>query len=291
MPNRLALLCLLVLIIIALGGCGGGGDSTAVLIAGQYFPLTVGTTWLYDTQLEVETPSETFVTTGTFTRRLAGKEPVAVNGETVMTYEFDQSATTNALPNLTGSASLPLVPAINYLFSASGGLQPVKAYYRLVGTTAELQQHLTLVAYAENDRPVTVLPQPRNILYLPPYQGTAQTASSWLVPMPLMPPMRDMTNLTVHDKLLDYGEIDQQQAGEHTRTPVASSGHYPGALLPQATTRNLLARGRGRLGARVPAASSPPRGASDRPVSGGGRTALSRPRQAVENNHAVIWNS
>jgi hypothetical protein len=205
MSNRLMLIAL-ALFVIALAGCGGESPPPTP-IPGNYFPLSTPTTWNYTTNLEVNTQSDTFFTTGTFTRHLVGKVPIHLYGGIIQAYEIDQTATTNALPVLTGSSSLPIVPAINALFSATGGLQPVKAYYVTSPATAQSPARVTFIAQAENGGPPVALPSPQDYLLNPPYDATSINVASWFVPMPLMPPMRDMSNLAVKDSVLEFSKI------------------------------------------------------------------------------------
>ena len=205
MLKRLAPVCL-VLFVLIIGGCGGGGDAP-LLIPGNYYPLTVGTTWVYDTVIEVETASELFATTGTFTRKLSSFAPVSVGGHVYDAYRFDQTSTVVTIPTLTGSASTVVAPAVKYLFSNAGGLQPVRAYYVVNPLSAGSPTNVSLVAVAENGGPVRAVASQQPMLMTPPYRGTAAQFGAQFVPTPFLPPSSTMSNLTVHDKLLDYGEL------------------------------------------------------------------------------------
>src|SRR3990172_1195662 len=138
------LCALAVLLTILVGGCGGG--SLPALIAGDYFPLVIGRVWQYNTVLEAETASDDFNTTGTMTRTLIGTEIITVLGQVMNTYVFQHDYTTSALPVLPGQASFTLLPFINYMFSDPGGLQSVRAYYRLVAATPDKPANIELVA-------------------------------------------------------------------------------------------------------------------------------------------------
>ena len=205
MSKRLAPVCL-VLFVLVIGGCGGGGDAP-LLIPGNYYPLTVGTTWVYDTVIEVETASELFATTGTFTRKLSSFAPVNVAGHVHNAYRFDQTSTAAAIPALHGAASKVVAPAVKYLFSTTGGLQPVTAYYVKNPVSAGKPANVSLLALAENGGPVKPVASPQPELMTPPYRGTAEQFSTQFIPTPLLPPSSAMSNLTVHDKLLDYGDL------------------------------------------------------------------------------------
>lgn len=214
MSKRLASVCL-VLLVLVIGGCSGGGGEAPLLIPGNYYPLTVGTTWVYDTAIEVETASELFATTGTFTRKLSSFAPLSVGGKVYDAYRFDQTCTAAAVPALKGAASKAVAPAVKYLFSKTGGLQPVTAYYVQNPFSAGNPANVSLLALAENGGPVKAVGHRQPKLMTPPYRGAAEQFSTLLIPTPLLPPSADMSTLTVRDKLLDYGNLLSVEGPAH----------------------------------------------------------------------------
>jgi hypothetical protein len=197
-------LCPMVLLaVLLLSGCGGG-ESVPVIIAGDYFPLLVGAVWQCNTVLQAETQTDNFSTTGTMTRTLVGTEDLTIGGTVVPTYVFRHDYTTNAVP-VFGAASQDVMPFINHLFSADGGLHSVLAYYRTVAATADVPAHLELVALQRVGRSRVIVDDPRPILFTPPYHGTNQSASLWFTPMPLMPFVSELSLGEHHEKTLNYG--------------------------------------------------------------------------------------
>lgn len=199
-------LCILaVLLAILVAGCGGGGSP--VVIPGDYFPLVIGTVWQFSTVLEAETPSDDFNTTGTMTRTLIGTEVITVHGVPVNTYVFQHDYTTVATPNLTGQASISVAPFIDYLFSDPGGLQSVRAYYRLIAATPEIPAHVELVALSHVGGPIVEITAPRPYFLNPPYQGATRQSNLWFTPLPLMPFPTDLTEMESKDKVLNFGSF------------------------------------------------------------------------------------
>ena len=199
--------CLLALLtVVFLAGCGGG--SAPVVLTGNYFPLAIGTTWNYTTQLDAETPSDHFTTTGTMTRRLIGTQTITIGGDSFSTYVFQHDYTAlDHTPDMPGPSSTAVLPFINYLFAATGGLASVQAYYRLVPGVPTLPTHLELVAMSRVGGPIVPMGDPRPILFNPPFHGTERAASLWFTPMPLMPSQTDMSSIEEHDKVLNYGIV------------------------------------------------------------------------------------
>jgi hypothetical protein len=218
MSKRLAVVCLVLLVLI-IGGCGGG-DDRPVVISGDYYPLRVGTTWVYDTVIQVETASDLFTTTGTFTRNISSLGPLNVGGKHYNAYAFDQTATVDSLPVLTGAGSRVVAPAVTALFSPAGGLQPVTAYYVANPAADGIPANVTLVALAENGAPPHRVPATQPLLLTPPYRGTAEQFGTQFIPTPLLPPSSTMTNLTVRDKLLDYSDLDGLNGRTHAVTEI-----------------------------------------------------------------------
>lgn len=235
------LLCIMALLaVVLLSGCGGG-DSDPVLIAGNYFPLTVGAVWVYNTILEAETPTDEFTTTGTMTRTLVGTQDLQVDGATATTYVFRHDYTTNAVPNFTGGASVDVAPFINHLFAADGGLHSVLAYYRTVAATTDEPAHIELVAVARVGEANVSVPEPRPFLYNPPYHGTMENASTWFVPMPLMPFITEMTGFEHNDKTLNYGVLGGIGGSANT---IVNISYYAADLNVDGSTAAIAGRGR-----------------------------------------------
>lgn len=239
MYRVLALACLL-LLALTLAGCGGGG-SAPVLVAGEYFPLTLGTTWTYDMTVEIETATGVATTSGTFVRDLAASVPITINGNTVQASEVSHTATLTTVPDVSDIATARLAKAINYLCSPTGGMQPLKAYYRQLPASGNLSPRLALLALAENGGAVTALPHTAPFLLNPTYQGAAQTVSGFFVPLPLRPPTADMTGLTVHDKLLDYGDVAGLNGLTHS---VISIYYFSSDVTLDGVSGKLAGRGR-----------------------------------------------
>jgi hypothetical protein len=197
-------LCLMTLLaVVLLGGCSGG-NGVPVLIPGDYFPLPVGAVWVYNTVLQAETQTDSFSTTGTMTRTLVGTEDLQIGPDLVTAFVFQHDYTTNGVPAF-GAASQDVAPFINHLFSANGGLHSVRAYYRIGPRSPDLSTQIDLVAVSRVGEPVVRLVEPRPFLFNPPYQGTAQSASLWFTPMPLMPFASELSRVEQHDKTLNYG--------------------------------------------------------------------------------------
>jgi hypothetical protein len=194
----------LMLLALLLSGCGGG-DTTPIVLTGDFFPLTVGRTWNYDVEVEAETAWNLFVTTGTFTRTLTGMVPITVDGNLTNTFEFTQISTVVSVPtgNDMGPVDRPVVRAVNKLFEPDQGLQTVRAYYSQTpgpaGTTA-----ITLVATAENGGPITLIEKPRPRLLNPPQDGFGETPTHWFLPVPMMPPTRTLSQFFERSKILGY---------------------------------------------------------------------------------------
>lgn len=198
-------LCLVALLLtLVLSGCGGGGSSPAV-IAGNYFPLTIGTVWQYSTILEAETVVENFDTTGSMTRTLVGTENITIDGSVISTYVFQHDYTTSGTPAFTSPADITVAPFVNYLFSAPGGLHSVRAYYRPIAATPDAPAHVELVALSRVGGPLAPVTPPRPFLFTPPYHGFSQQVNMWFTPLPLMPFPTDMSDTTVREKTLDFG--------------------------------------------------------------------------------------
>lgn len=211
---RCRLLFLLVLPAIwMLGGCSGSGSESPALIPGDFFPLPVGTVWEYTTVLEAETETAEFSTTGTMTRTLLGQETISVFGEDLEVYVFQHDYTAAAVPPDFGGASTEVMPFIRHLFSDPGGLQSVRAYYWDAPAQGSLPSRVELVALSLVDGPIVPVAHPRPYLLTPTYDGTELTATSWFVPLPLMPLVSNLENLLVREKLLDYGDVTGPSGG------------------------------------------------------------------------------
>lgn len=213
MSTRLALVGLILLVIL-LGGCGGGDDIPRAIL-GDYYPLTVGTTWVYDSIIEIETASELFTTTGTYTRTLSAFAPITVAGETHQAYRFDQTSTYSAVPDLTAPGSVIVNPALRYLFNVGGPGQPISTYYVQEPAATNHPARVKLVALSEYGGPLQAAGQPAPYLLTPPYHGNANEFGSWFIPLPLMPPQTTMGEIKVRDKVLDYDDLTSLYGPAH----------------------------------------------------------------------------
>lgn len=198
-------LALLILLVVLISGCGGG-NSTPLPIAGDFFPLTAGRTWNYNTVITVQTLWAEFKTNGTFTRHVTGIVPLTIHGSTVNTYEVVQTATVDNAPTDSdvGPVDQAVVRAVNYIFEPNVGLQEVHAYYHVSAATADVEPRITLVALAENGGPVTPTPGPQPFFLNPPFGGFAHTESLPFIPLPLMPPTATLSTPSVSDKVLAF---------------------------------------------------------------------------------------
>lgn len=238
--------CRLLLLLIfpaiwLLAGCSGSGSDSPVIIPGNYFPLQAGTVWQYTTALEAETETAEFSTTGTMTRTLVGQETISVFGQNLDVYVFQHEYTADAVPPDFGGASTEVMPFIRHLFSDPGGLQPVRAYYRDAPAEGDLPSRVELVALSRVGGPIVPVAHPRPYLLTPAYHGTGWTATSWFVPMPLMPFLPEPDDLLVRDKLLDFGDLTGPGGGTHT---VVSIYTFAGELDIDTATAPLGGRGR-----------------------------------------------
>lgn len=200
-----ACLVLLGLLATLLSGCGGG-ESTPVLIAGDFFPLAAGRTWDYSTAITVETPWKDFATTGTFTREVTGIVPVTIHGSTVNAFEVVHTATVAdpATGSDVGPANMPVVQAVNFLFQPNVGFREVRAYYHVSAANPGFEPRVTLVALAEGGGPITPVPGPQPIFLNPPFDGFERLQSLPFIPIPLMPPTDSLATPTVTGKVLAF---------------------------------------------------------------------------------------
>jgi hypothetical protein len=203
MLKRLAPVALMLLIPL-ITGCGGG-DTTPIILEGDHFPLEVGRTWNYDIEVEAETAWRLFATTGTFTRTVTGIVPINLNGTVVQTYEVTQVTTVASVPtgNDLGPVDKTIVQAVNTLFQPDQGLQTVKAYYAQSPGPGNTTQ-IVLIATAENGGPITLIQGTQPVLLNPPQDGYGSMADHWFVPLPLMPPTRDLSEYNQRNKILGY---------------------------------------------------------------------------------------
>lgn len=202
-------LCILALLaVLVLSGCsGGGGGSAPELLAGNYFPLVVGTVWTFDTVLQAETQTDSFETTGTMTRTVTGIENITVDGVLSPCTVIQNDYTTAGVPAF-GGASAAVAPFINHCFAADGGLNSVRSFYRVVAATADFPAHIELVAQQRVGDAIVIVPRPRPYLFSPTYHGTMSAARLWFVPMPLMPDQTELSSVEEHEKTLNYDFSD-----------------------------------------------------------------------------------